>query len=874
MRGSISLLIAFLIGGFAATSAAQTPQAPRPASVRIIVRDATRLPVPTAQVTLTGPDGAALKAMTNDRGEAVFDSLRAGAYRGHVESPGFEALDIAEFSVRAGARVTREVEVNIAAFADRLDVAPAADDQQLLNSFTSQLTDDQIAALPDDPDELAQLLQQLVGADAEIRVDGFAGGKLPPGTQIQEIRINYDAGAANGGGGPRIEIRTQPGGDRWRNNASMSVRDESLNARNAFSRVRPEGQTRQYSWNLNGPLVKNKTGLSMSIDRSESLENQTIRAAAPGGIFASLVEQPSTRLGINARLEHAINPSQTIRLAVRRNSDSSGNQGLGEFDLPERAYSRESSDGELRLSDRATFRRRFVNDLRFQFGWSTNESVSASDATTIRVLDAFTAGGAQLQGARRWKEYELEDELEFTVRKKHQISSSLSIDGTSYSGDEYRNAGGTYTFASLSAYESGTPTTFTQRIGDPSYDYSMVRFSWHVQDDYRIRKNWMVNLGLRHDFQTHLSDWANVSPRIGTNWTPSSRLRMTVRASVGLSHSYFDSGLYQQTILVNGLQQRDLVISSPGYPDPFSGGVAQAARAPSIIRARGDLVMPSTRRVTLGVDQPLGRLVRLRATYQRAMGHNMFRSRDVNAPIDGVRPDASARNITELESTGRSLGQTLELDLATNYQPRRFSANINYVLGEQRNETDSAFTLPPASFDLSGEWGPARNEVRHRVNASLNTDLWAGFRVSGNIRAQSAGVYNITTGTDANGDGVNNERPFGVGRNSARGAGTKNLDLTVTWGLSIGQRKVDARPGAPARPGGGAQDRPPQGRPGNPQNNRNNDLFRFEIYARANNVLNIVNPQNFSGVQTSPFFGLPTSASAARRVMIGTRVWF
>src|SRR5258706_3719701 len=395
MRGSISLLIAFLSSGFAATAAAQTPSASRPGSVRVTVRDATRLPVPAAQVTLTGGGDTGFHATTNERGEAVFDNLPAGAYRGHVESAGFDALEIAEFSVRAGARVTRDVEVNIAAFADQLDVAPAADDQQLLNAFTSQLTDDQITALLDDPDELAQLLEQLVGADAEIRVDGFAGGKLPPGAQIQEVRIKYDAAAANGGGGPRIEIRTQPGGDRWRNNASLSVRDESLNARNAFSRVRPAGQTRQYSWNLNGPIVKNKTGISLSIDRSESLETQAIRAAAPGGIFASLVEQPSTRLGINARLEHAVNSSQTIRIDVRRNSDSSRNQGLGEFDLPERAYSRESSDGQLRLSDRATLRRRFVNNLRFQFGWSTNESVSASGATTIRVLDAFTAGGAQ-----------------------------------------------------------------------------------------------------------------------------------------------------------------------------------------------------------------------------------------------------------------------------------------------------------------------------------------------------------------------------------------------------------------------------------------------------------------------------------------------
>src|SRR5262249_12710407 len=129
------------------------------------------------------------------------------------------------------------------------------------------------------------------------RVDGFKGGRLPPGTQIQEIRIQYDIGAASSGGGPRVEVRTGPGGGRWRNNAGLTMRDASLNARNAFSGVRPTGQTRVYSWNLNGPLVKNRTAFSLSIDGSHSIENQTIRAAAPGGLFASLIEQPSTDVG-------------------------------------------------------------------------------------------------------------------------------------------------------------------------------------------------------------------------------------------------------------------------------------------------------------------------------------------------------------------------------------------------------------------------------------------------------------------------------------------------------------------------------------------------------------------------------------------------
>jgi hypothetical protein len=859
----VAVIVALILAAGARGADAQTP---RPGSVRVVVHDATDLPVAAAAVTLTASDGAAFHSTTTDRGEAVFDALRPGAYKGRVESAGFEAVDIAEFTVRPGQRVNRAVDLAIAGFAEELDVAPGDDDQRLRESFTTELTPDQLAALPEDPEELALILQQLLGDDADIRVDGFSGGRLPPGTQIQDVRIRYDAGSASSGGGPRVEIRTMPGGDRWRTNASVSVRDESLNARNAFSGDRPAGQTRQYSWGLNGPIVKGKTGFSLSLDGSESMENQTIRAAAPGGIFAHLVEQPSSRLNLWTRFEHAFNPSQTIRVDASRNGDEARNQGLGEFDFPERAFRREGSSGEVRANHHGTFRRRFVNDVRITYGWSSSESFPVSEARTVRVLDAFTSGGAQLQGGRFWKELEIEDELEVTVRGAHQISASANVDRTMYHGDEYRNSAGTYTFASLAEFGVGVPTTFTQRVGDPRYEYSMTRFSWHAQDDYRVRRNLMLNLGVRHDFQTHLSDWANFSPRIGGNWTPSAKARTTLRASVGVSHSLIDAGTYQQTLLVNGQQQRDVVIASPGYPDPYTAGIAQASPPPSIIRSRPDLVMPYNFRYTVGVDQPIGKLMRLRGTFSHQNGHNLLRSRDANAPINGTRPDPGARNITELESTARSLNESVQLDLSVNYPPRRLSANVNYAFGRAMNETDGAFSLPPDSYDLSLEWGPSRNDVRHRVNASLNTDVRGGFRINATARAQSASPYNITTGTDANGDGANNERPAGAGRNSARGAGTKNLDVTITWGLRLGQRTgVEA-------PRGGGQGR---GRPGvPPAATRNNELFRFEVYARANNVLNLVNAQNFSGVLTSPFFGSPTSAAPARRVVIGTRVWF
>ena len=105
--------------------------------------------------------------------------------------------------------------------------------------------------------------------------------------------------------------------------------------------------------------------------------------------------------------------------------------------------------------------------------------------------------------------------------------------------------------------------------------------------------------------------------------------------------------------------------------------------------------------------------------------------------------------------------------------------------------------------------------------------------------------------------------------------------MTLTWGRPSQAR--DRRSTSPAAQGGGA----PQGRGGGAvavdrtrgrasEGGRGGaaNTPRLEIFARATNVLNAVNPQRFGGVLTSPFFGLPTSAAAARRVNAGLRLMF
>ena len=223
-------------------SVAGAQNAPRPGSIRAVVRDATGLPISGADVAVTTEGGAPVEAKTGDSGSADLTNLTPGRYRLTIGAPGFDTAELVDLAVRPGNRLTREVTLKIAAFVEDVQVLPPVEDRTLTQAFTTELTDDQLASLPEDPDELAEVLAQLAGYDAEIRVDGFLDGTLPPGMQIQSVVIRYDMSATTSGGGPRVEIRTQPGGDRWRATMNARLRDDALDARNAFANERPAGR--------------------------------------------------------------------------------------------------------------------------------------------------------------------------------------------------------------------------------------------------------------------------------------------------------------------------------------------------------------------------------------------------------------------------------------------------------------------------------------------------------------------------------------------------------------------------------------------------------------------------------------------------------
>jgi hypothetical protein len=265
----------------------------------------------------------------------------------------------------------------------------------------------------------------------------------------------------------------------------------------------------------------------------------------------------------------------------------------------------------------------------------------------------------------------------------------------------------------------------------------------------------------------------------------------------------------------------------------------------------------------------------VRSNYFNEYGWNQFRARNINAPVNGVRPSPELGNITQILSDGTAESQGLDTNLSFNYRPRRLFGVFGYTLSERKNYSDSALSLPANNLNIDAEWGPAADDIRHRIFSFVTSDLFWGLRAGLNFRAMSGRPYTITTGFDNNADGVVNDRPDGLGRNTERLPWQTSADLRLSWSKGFGPVRTPTGGGrmqmGPGGPGGGGGG-PRGGGPGGPGGEQR--AVRLEVYMQTFNLMNTVNYTRFAAVQSSSIFGTPIAAAAARRMELGMRIGF
>lgn len=178
------------------------------------------------------------------------------------------------------------------------------------------------------------------------------------------------------------------------------------------------------------------------------------------------------------------------------------------------------------------------------------------------------------------------------------------------------------------------------------------------QDYLRISKYFQAGIGLRYEHQNTIKDYNNFAPRLGFVWSPEKTGRLILRGVLGIIYLWLEtSELAAILSYAGGESSNQLIIRHPGFPNPFAKGtlMRSAVKLPSIMRKDDNLQNPEILSSFLSASWKPTDDLQLSLTYLFARGTHQFRSRDINAPLNGKRPNPAFGRVSLLESSGNGI---------------------------------------------------------------------------------------------------------------------------------------------------------------------------------------------------------------------------
>jgi hypothetical protein len=828
----------------------------RGVTVTGIVLDPTRAWMTDAAVTLSQGSDTVASAVTDSMGKFSFANVTDGNYSIEVIRDGFQR-SVTPLRVRT----TSPAPLTIVLALPRLDsqVSVEGDAPEQISTEIAENRDaasvnqsllDQVPVF--DEDYVATMSAFLDSASVgtggpQLMVNGVEATNIPVSTSaIQEVRINqnpYSADISRPGRGT-IDIITKEGTSEYHGTFNFIFRDSSLNARDPFSLTRAPEQRRIFEGYLSGPIGHSKsTSFLLSGHRQEEDLQSTVFAQEPSGLIQESVPSPKRDSQISLRIGHQFTANHAMYVQGNEWEYPSLNQGVGGFVLPEAGYNSKQWEREVLINDRWSITTKWLNQFQVLFGWEHHATYSTNPAPQIVVLNEFTAGGGQtdLLGTERHMQL---NEIVSWSSGKHFVKFGLSLPDISQRGIvNHNNIGGTYIFASLADYINNNPETFKLQQGSGTVVYTQKEMGLFVQDDYKVRANFSISIGLRYNWQNYLHDNTQFAPRLAFAYSPDKRQKTVIRGGAGIFYDRTGPGAIGDLLLYNGQLLQSFTVDNPSYPNP--GPLNE--QPVDIVRFDPALKEPYTIQYSVGVERQLAKRTSLAVTYNGSVGISLFRSRDINAPLPPtylVVPDPALGVVRQIESSGRQISNSLDVTLRGDVT-RYFTGLAQYTISRTYNNTGGIAWFPANQYDLTGEWARADFDQQHRLNLLESFHPGKGFTLGVGLTLATGKPYTWTTGMDPYGTGfsVPNARPTGVPRNSLQGPGYSDLDLRLSRDFFLSKDKKEMGKVA---------------------------TIAFDAF----DVLNHVNYMSYVGDQGSAFFGQPVSAFPTRRLQLTTRFKF
>lgn len=844
-----------------------------------------------------------------------------------VQAEGF-APNTASVNRQAGESVRIDLRLSIAQIQTEVQVSSdAATIDAEGGGDTTTLNTQDVQQLADDPDDLLRQIQVLAAAAggdptaSVIQVDGFQNtSALPPKGSIASIRINPDLFSSEYSfppfSGGLIEITTKPGADSFHGALFFTDSDGSFNATDPFSVTATPAGKRRYGFELSGPIMPKKSGFALALEKRDIDEFSVVNATtldennnpAP---FQQTVAAPQRLWIASARADWQITPKDVGVLSFSSNVNNLGNMGVGGLTLTEAGYSALVDEYDLRLNNTQTINANLLHETHIGYSWKRTRQTPNSTAPSLQVAGSFTRGGATSQNLNnRERDLETDDDVLFT-HGKHELKigvQSLGIFVHDYDPDTFNGAyvfgGGsapvldasnhptdqTITLTPIQQYQralhnlpGGSPTTYQVTRGTPLIPLTQWRFSLYAQDSIKLAQRLTMTTGLRYQFQTTPDSFANFGPRLGFAWSADKKETWVFHLRAGLFENSPSTPSYATEVYrLNGIRQTQVTVYSPSYSEPLTP-VEGSIQVSTIKQFPHSLAQQSTFVAYFNAEHDFPHHWHARGNLYWGEDWNTVRIRNINAPIVpssiGAAPDPTAallasrpitpgENILQYENSGHLAGNVISFSM-DQHSYKRFGLYTRYAHMNFKSDAGTNPT-PQSSYSNLGE--SARVEWRRSNSISLlgNVTLPYGIEWMTQFDASAGAPYNITTGTDNNGDGTFNDRPaYAPASTSPSASGvyptrfgllttnTINGNVPRNLGTMPGLIHLDMNLSRGFQLNPGDKDHP----------------RTITFNARSANVLNHT---NVTAVQTvlSSTLGQSISAETARRLELGVRFAF
>ncbi len=830
-----------------------------------ILLDPSGAAIAKARVSLLSPDDKPLaEATTDNSGSFRFEQLRPGKYTLDFQAEGFREARV-QVSLTAQRPATVRVTMQIAVPNESITVATgdsiaSISTENSANQNANTIDRNALDRVPVFDQDYITTMSRFLDDNATgtngvtLVVNGIeANGPGVTPSAVQEVKINSNPYSARFSrpGRARLEIVTKSGTPAYHGSLNFLFRDSVFDATNAFAIVKPPERRQYYEGSVTGPIGHSKrTSFLLALD--EDLNDQpgvidsTALAAAEQtgfGPIAQNVPNPTHHFFGSGRIFHDFSNGDQFWIGYSYEHRSVQNQNVGGTTLPSAGTDTHFLEHEINVSYLHQFSPHWLNQLRFLVGHYDNSTHSITADPQIAVSGLFTAGGAQADARRTEYHFDGTDFATY-ANNKHQLSFGIDIPDISRRGfDDFTNREGTYTFASSADYSAHNPTTYVLQTGQGHAVFLERVISGFVEDNIRLKPNFSLYLGVRYYFQNYFHDDPhNFAPRLSFAYAPITGGKTVIRGGAGMFYDRTGPSPIADLLHFNGVNLLRFIVESPHYPVLPS---ELASTPTSVVTLDSHARIPYNLQYSIGVERQVTAKSTASAVYIGNRGMDLFRSIDANAPVfvggNFVTPNPALGQVRQIQSEGYLKGNALELTFRGK-PSKYFSGQIQYTLSRTYNNTSGITFFPANSYNPSADWGRSDNDRLHKFDLLASSEPTRFFTFGAALSLYSGKPVNITTGAGNNNDGIINDRPAGVARNTLPGPGTINLDLNLSHDFPLSKKKKESKV--------------------------------LSLSLNSFNVLNHPNYLTYVGTISSPLFGRPVAAQPPRRMQLDVQFKF